>query len=109
MLNKDISAIQWILLTIAVLAFGFSGCFGFLTWVQETQKTTQQPIQSQKETPEPRFRCEQFDLGDFKFIYEVKDTKNKVTYIIFRDFKGTVLLSKEPTSATNATLLEELK
>jgi hypothetical protein len=91
--------IQIILTIIAAMVFGWLVCFLWLPWLQENRKTS-------IVTPEPRFTQTDFKTKYYDIISELTDTKNNVTYLIFN---GKILLSKEPTSATKVTLLEELK
>ena len=93
------SALQILLALIVASIFGWIVFFVWLPWLQENRKTS-------IVTPEPRFTQTDFKTRYYDTISELTDTKNNVTYLIFN---GKVLLSKEPTSATKVTLLEELK
>jgi hypothetical protein len=102
-------AIQILLALIGASIVGGFIIFIWLPWIQENRKTTTQPIQQPQETPAPRFIYKDFPYSRFIGITEITDTETKVTYLIYETTRSSIVLSKEPTSATKTTLLEELK
>jgi hypothetical protein len=102
---KTISFIILVSLAPLVLYYTF---FNFIpAKLNEAEdKAKDKAKQNTYSNPPPRFIETETKTSKYNSIYEVTDRKNKVTYLVFETFKGTVVLSKVPTSATNAILLE---
>jgi hypothetical protein len=102
---KDFAKVVSLVFLVSLAIWGFVYCFlnAIPKKLNEAEDKAKQTI---KETPEPRFIQTDFRTLNNYIISELTDTKNNVTYLIFN---GKILLSKEPTSATKVTLLEELK
>jgi hypothetical protein len=105
---KDFAKVVSLVFLVSLAIWGFVYCFlnAIPKKLNEAEDKAKQTI---KETPLPRFTIQRFELCDSSCVNELIDSKTNITYLIYRDYRGTVILSKEPTSATKVTLLEELK